>query len=119
MKAYFALLSAFASLVATAFAGEVEIVGVEIDHLREQSFRVSVTLRHDDEGWGHYADKWEVLNADGEKLGERVLAHPHVDEQPFTRSTTMTIPEGVEEVTIRARDSVHGWAEETVTKEVP
>ena len=46
-------------------------------------------------------------------LGERVLLHPHVDEQPFTRSLSgVTVPSGTEQVTVRAHDSVDGWGPE-------
>jgi hypothetical protein len=73
-------------------------------------WRFDVTVGHADEGWDHYADAWEVLGPDGTRLGLRPLAHPHVTEQPFTRSLGgVTIPEGVKTVTVRARDSVHGW----------
>ena len=41
---------------------------------------------HPDTGWDDYADGWRVLDMDGNELGMRVLHHPHVDEQPFTRS---------------------------------
>ena len=47
---------------------------------------VSVTLRHGDTGWDDYADGWRVVTAAGAVLGTRELLHPHVDEQPFTRS---------------------------------
>ena len=74
--------------------------------------RLSVTLAHPDTGWDHYADAWEVLNLSGESLGVRELAHPHVEEQPFTRSLSVTLPgDGPWEVLIRARDSVHGWSD--------
>lgn len=76
-----------------------------------ESWRVSVTLKHPDTGWDHYADGWEVLDAAGNRLGFRALAHPHVEEQPFTRSLNgVMLPEG-EAVFIRARCSVDGWAE--------
>jgi len=91
-------------------AGEVEILEVSADQTGSGSWRFSVTLRHADEGWDHYADLWQVLTPDGNLLGERVLAHPHVDEQPFTRSLgNVEIPEGMSQVRIRARDSVHGF----------
>ncbi|MEM7643100.1 MAG: hypothetical protein AAF366_11285, partial [Pseudomonadota bacterium] len=58
----------------------------------------------------HYADGWEVLGPDGARLGYRELLHPHVTEQPFTRSLSgVEIPEGVERVTVRAHDNVDGW----------
>lgn len=91
-----------------AMAGDVEIVGVEATRSGD-AWRFSVTLKHADEGWDHYANLWQVIAPDGSVLGERVLAHPHVNEQPFTRSLGgIVIPDGIDTVTIRARDSVHG-----------
>ena len=67
-------------------------------------------MRHADEGWDHYADLWQIETPDGEILGERVLAHPHVNEQPFTRSLSgVRIPDSLDRVTVRAHDSVHGF----------
>lgn len=92
-----------------AFAGEADVVDVKITGSGER-FNFSVTLKHADEGWDHYADKWEVVGLDGTIYGTRVLAHPHVDEQPFTRSLSgVEIPAGIGKVTIRAGDSVHGF----------
>ncbi len=100
-----------------ATAGEADVVGVEVSNAGGGSYRFDVTVAHGDKGWDHYADAWDVVAPDGSVLGTRVLAHPHENEQPFTRSTTVTIPDGVSEVTLRAKDSVHeyGGAEMTVT----
>ena len=68
-----------------------------------------MTVKHADTGWDHYANAWEVVGSDGTIYGTRVLAHPHVDEQPFTRTGKAVIPRGVTAVIIRARDSVHGY----------
>jgi hypothetical protein len=93
-----------------AAAGEAEIVAVEAVPEAVGTWRFSVTVRHADAGWDHYADAWQVLGPDGMVLGERELLHPHDDEQPFTRSLGgVAIPENVTTVEIRARDSVHGW----------
>lgn len=76
------------------------------------AWTVHVTLSHPDTGWDHYADGWEVLAPDGTRLGFRELLHPHVDEQPFTRSLSgVTIPPGLTAVRIRPRCRVDGWAE--------
>ena len=71
----------------------------------------TVTVRHNDEGWDHYADIWQVLHPEtGEVLGERMLLHPHDTEQPFTRSQSgIVIPEEVTEVIVRAGCTVHGF----------
>ena len=75
-----------------------------------------VTVLHADEGWDHYANRWEVLTAGGEVLATRELAHPHENEQPFKRSLRdVRIPDGVDEVVVRANDSVHGYGGKTMT----
>lgn len=80
----------------------------------------SVTLSHPDTGWDHYADAWEVLGPDGTVLGTRVLTHPHVTEQPFTRSLSgVVIPEGTTRVTLRARCLVDGWGDAEFTLDLP
>ncbi len=101
-----------------ATAGEADVVGVQATKEAGGTYRFDVTVAHGDEGWDHYADAWDVVGPDGTVLGTRVLAHPHENEQPFTRSLGgIEIPEGVSEVTLRAKDSVHdyGGAEMTVT----
>lgn len=79
-------------------------------------WRFDVTISHPDTGWDHFADGWAVYAPDGTELGFRQLMHPHVTEQPFTRSLSgVVIPENITEVIIRARCSVDGWSEDGVT----
>jgi hypothetical protein len=99
------------------FAGEADVVDVDAGLQGGGTWRFSVTVRHEDEGWDHYADKWVVAGPDGTVYGERILLHPHENEQPFTRSQPgIRIPDDVSSVTVRAHDSVHdfGGAEMTV-----
>ncbi|MDH3714929.1 MAG: hypothetical protein OET44_13925 [Gammaproteobacteria bacterium] len=101
-------------------AGEVDVVDARIAESGARTYRVDVTLRHADTGWEHYADKWDVVAPDGSVLGTRVLYHPHVDEQPFTRSlSAIKVPAGIEHVTIRAHDKVHGYRGKTLQLELP
>lgn len=75
-----------------------------------QGWTISVTLSHPDTGWDHYASGWEVLAPDGTRLGYRDLTHPHVDEQPFTRSLAgVVVPDGLDHVLIRPRCTLDGW----------
>ena len=70
-----------------------------------------VTVKHGDTGWDDYADAWRILDGNGKELGIRNLAHPHVDEQPFTRSLSgVVIPGDVPEIGIQTRDNVNGWS---------
>ena len=97
-------------LTTPAWAGDTEIVGAKASK-SGSTWRFDVTLRHGDTGWDHYADAWRVVGPDGTIYGTRTLYHPHVDEQPFTRSLAgVSIPAGVDQVVIEARDNVHGWA---------
>lgn len=102
------------TLLATpAFADAPVIENVTAQRSGE-TWRFDVTIRHPDTGWDDYADGWRVLDMDGTELGMRVLHHPHVDEQPFTRSLGgVAIPEGTTQVQIQARDNVGGWSDNT------
>lgn len=112
MKAH--LLALVAAVVAShAVAGDVVIEDARA-RATGDTWSFDVTLRHGDTGWDHYADAWSVNTPDGQEIGRRVLAHPHENEQPFTRSLSgVSVPNGVDEVVIRARDSVHGWSSAT------
>lgn len=97
------------ALAGSALAGGADVVGASATW-KGTSWQFDVTVAHADEGWNHYADAWRVTGPDGTVYGTRTLHHPHVSEQPFTRSLSgVTIPDGVTSVTIEAHDSVHGW----------
>ena len=119
MKAFLpAVLFCFISPCGT-LAGEADVVEVEITEASDGTFRFDATLSHRDTGWNHYADKWHIVAPDGSILATRTLLHPHVDEQPFTRSLSgVSIPETVTEVSIRGHDSVHGYGGAVIRKKV-
>ena len=107
-------------LCTAAFAGEADVIEVEVRHIGADTYKFDVTVRHPDEGWEHFANKWEVTAPDGTVLSTRILAHPHVEEQPFTRSLSgVKIPQNIAEVTVRAHDLVHGYGGKTVEVKVP
>jgi hypothetical protein len=107
-RAVFAVSLVGLTLAAPAYAGEADVVDVTATR-SGATWRFDVTVAHADSGWDHYADRWDVLTPDGALLGSRILYHPHVDEQPFTRSLDgVTIPPGVTRVIVRAHDTVHG-----------
>jgi len=114
------LVIAASVFAAPAMAGEADVVDAEVTKQGDGKYRFDVTMRHADEGWDHYADRWDVVGPDGDVLGSRELLHPHVNEQPFTRSLTgVAIPDDVAEVTIRAHDNVHGLGGAEMTVAVP
>lgn len=86
------------------------ILALRVRQSAEDSYSFDATVRHRDEGWEHYADMFRIVPADGDSTvenGERVLLHPHDNEQPFTRSQSRVLATGV--VCIEARDNVHEW----------
>ena len=105
-------------LPAVSLADEVRIVDVRVECPQTCTFMV--TLEHADQGWNHYANLWEVVTLTDQLLGARVLYHPHENEQPFTRSLSgVSIPAGLRQVKVRARDSLHGYAENEVVVDLP
>ena len=114
------LLSIIVLFTSNLSANDATIVDAKIKAgSGENMFRVDVTIEHADEGWDHYANRWDVLDEDGTLLGSRILHHPHENEQPFTRSLSLAIPPHVKKITIVASDSVHGDNTETLQLIVP
>lgn len=106
--------------VVPSHAGSADVLEVRVAQVGPGLYRFDVTVRHPDTGWDHYADKWEVVALDGRVLATRTLLHPHVDEQPFTRSLGgVRLPDTVGRVTIRAHDNVDGFGRVAQTVEIP
>lgn len=106
--------------VISAEAGEADVVDVAVTQEAGGTWRFDVTVRHDDAGWDHYADAWEIRGPDGTVFGTRTLLHPHENEQPFTRSLGgVAIPDGVDAVEIVAHDSVHAYGGKTMRVTLP
>lgn len=92
----------------------------------ENAYTFAVEIKSPDTGCEQYADWWEVVSEEGELLYRRILAHSHVDEQPFIRSGgTIPIIE-IQPVWIRAHmntggygDAFYGSVSTGFTKQVP
>ena len=100
---------ALAIFTGPAWAGNADVVDVMAKRDGADTWRIDVTVKHADEGWDHFADRLDVVGPEGNIIATRVLAHPHVDEQLFTRSLNkVKIPKGIGKITLRAHDKVHG-----------
>ena len=97
--------------------GMADVMFVKAMQAKDGTWTFSVTVQHPDTGWEDYADGWDVVTPDGKVLKvnpddpfTRLLLHPHVNEQPFTRSQSrIRIPDGVNQVTVRAHSLVRGF----------
>jgi hypothetical protein len=98
-------------------AGNADVVFVRAVQAADESWTFNVTVQHPDTGWEDYADGWDILTPNGtvlkpdaESQFTRTLLHPHVDEQPVTRSQSgIVIPPDVTRVRVRAHDLVDGF----------
>jgi hypothetical protein len=108
------------SVVSTTFAGEADVLNVKVTKSGERTYQFEATVLHADTGWEHYADKWDILDENGNILDTRILHHPHVDERPFTRGLSgVEIPQRIKKITIRAHDSVHEYGGKMVSVHLP
>ena len=112
-KFFISMLFVFGSQI--TIANEVDILDVKANQSNNKTWSFSVTLKHNDEGWDHYANEWQVLAPDSKILATRTLYHPHVNEQPFTRGTSgVEIPKEITTVYVIAKDTVHGLSSKAV-----
>ena len=96
---------------------DADVLYVRAVQAADGSWTFQVTVRHPDTGWEDYADGWDVVTPEGTVLKPdpdspftRLLLHPHVNEQPFTRSQSrIVIPDGITQVRVRAHDLVDGY----------
>ncbi len=103
-------------------SGDADVLFVRGVQGEDGRWRFDVTVFHTDTGWEDYANGWDILTESGAVLKAnpddhftRLLLHPHVEEQPFTRSQSgLVIPEDVARLIVRAHDLVDGWGGTTV-----
>jgi len=97
---------------------EANVTEVTVEATDEGDYRFGVTLYHDDDGEDGYANWWQVETLNGERLGRRDLRHAH-STQPFTRSDTISVPDGVSCVVVRGHDQLHGYGGQALAVALP
>ena len=68
----------------SAHAGEADVVAATATKTGENTYRFDVTVAHDDTGWDHYANVWQVIGPDDAIIGERV--------RPISMSMSSPLP---------------------------
>lgn len=86
------ILSIFASSVsATQFDLETYSTSTDFAQVKEVlatqeangSWCFGTSVIHNDEGWEHYANGWEIIDLEGNQLGTRKLHHPMLMNSPL------------------------------------
>lgn len=103
--------------------GDANVTSVYAREDDDETWTFHVTVEHEDVNWYDYADGWDVVLPDGTvikpdkfSMFTKSLRHPHVDEQPFTRTQKgLLLPKGIESVTVRAHDKDGGWGGAEIT----
>lgn len=89
---------------------QAKVVAVDVIPGADNGYTFGVTVVSPDTGCDQYANWWEVLNEDGELLYRRILAHSHVDEQPFRRTGGPVVIEPQQPVMIRVHMDPQGYS---------
>ncbi len=102
--------------------GNADVTFVKATHTGDNNWTFEVTANHPDAGWSDFMDGWDVVLPDGKRIllapkdkFTRVLAHPHVNQQPVTRTQeNILIPAGTKTVIVRAHDLADGYGGQVV-----
>lgn len=95
----------------TLSAGDLCASVIDVEMSRQgDTWTFALTVLSDDVGATEYADQWELRTSAGDVIATRVLAHAHINEQPFTRSLSgVEIPPGTTTLIGVARHGVGGY----------
>ena len=93
----------------TQTTGKASVTKVEVSG-DPNAYTFNVTILSPDTGCEQYADWWEVIDFDGNLIYRRLLAHSHVEKQPFTRSGGAIDISEMTEVYIRVHMNTSGYA---------
>jgi len=76
---------------------------------KENNYKFNVGVSSPDTGCDQYANWWEIITEDGTLLYRRILAHSHINEQPFVRSGPALKIKANKTVYIRAHMNSSGY----------
>ncbi|NJL87334.1 MAG: hypothetical protein HC886_17315 [Leptolyngbyaceae cyanobacterium SM1_1_3] len=90
------------------------VTAVEATAGEPGAYTFAVTVQSPDTGCDRYANWWEVISAEGDLIFRRILAHSHVDEQPFRRAGGSVAVQPDQTVIIRAHMQPTGYGNQAM-----
>jgi len=95
--------------ISNLYSNEVDVINATASCNKQNICNFTATLKHHDTSWKHYANKFDIM-VNNKVIATRVLFHPHINEQPFTRGISgIKLAKNTKSVTIRAHDLVHKY----------
>ena len=86
-----------------------KVTAVEVMTSDTGSYTFVVTVKSPDTGCDQYANWWEVISEEGNLIYRRILAHSHVNEQPFRRAGGAVTVQPNQLVIVRAHMHPQGY----------
>jgi hypothetical protein len=97
-----------------------DVVAVQVKARGADTFDFEVTVSSPYDSPQRYADAFRVLGPKDEVYGERLLAHDHAGEQPFTRDLYgVKVPKGLGRVSVQGRDQHFGYGGQRFDVKLP
>lgn len=87
-----------------------QIEDVKAVQSKDKTWCFEVQIKHNDQGWNHYANGWQVYDLEGDIISGIIIGHPHDKKQPFIRRhCNIKIKPDVPKVVVKTRCNVHGF----------
>lgn len=90
------------------------VTDVEVTTQGTNNYAFAVTIESPDTGCEQYANWWEVVTEDGDLIYRRILAHSHIDEQPFRRTGGPVNLQPEQTVIVRAHMDPDGYGSQAM-----
>lgn len=90
------------------------VTAVEVPSGEPGDYTFAITIESPDTGCEQYANWWEVVTPEGNLIYRRILAHSHVDEQPFERSGSPVAVQPDQTVIVRAHMHSSGYGSQAL-----
>ena len=85
--------------------------------LSDERYQFEINIVHEDNGWDHFVNRWEIVGNGGKVLATDVLHYPRIGEGIVWRVLTgVKVDADTEYVIYRLHDLKHGYGREKLVR---